>query len=68
MELKLSKSKTDSSIYNGPNQEDFNSLKKTVAQMNQSYVSIGKRLDNLEKEQHILVRCQYQTESNRTAQ
>lgn len=53
MELKLSKSKTDSSIYNGPNQEDFNSLKKTVAQMNQSYVSIGKRLDNLEKEQHM---------------
>ena len=53
MELKLAKSKTDSSIYNGPNQEDFNSLKKTVAQMNQSYVSIGKRLDTLEKEQQI---------------
>lgn len=53
MELKLAKSKTDSSIYNGPNQEDFNSLKKTVAQMNQSYISIGKRLDNLEKEQQI---------------
>ncbi len=54
MELKLAKSKTDSSIYNGPNQEDFNSLKKTIVQMNQSYVSLGKRLDNLEKEQQIM--------------
>jgi len=54
MELKLAKSKTDSSIYNGPSQEDFNSLKKTIIQMNQSYISVGKRLDNLEKEQQIV--------------
>lgn len=54
IELKLAKSKTDSSIYNGPSQEDFNSLKKTIIQMNQSYISIGKRLDNLEKEQQIV--------------
>lgn len=53
MEAKLDKSKGVSSVYNGPSEEDFNSLKKAVIQVNRSYVALGKRVDGLEKEQQM---------------
>ena len=54
METKLASSKGSSSVSNSPSQEEVNSLKKTLAQMQQSYVTLGKRLDSMEKEQSAL--------------
>lgn len=54
MEEKLAKTKSDSSSSSSPSKEDVASLKKTLVQMQQSYVTLGKRLDNIEKEQTLL--------------
>lgn len=52
METKLAKSKEVSSVYSGPGVEDYAGLKKAVIQINKSYEVLGKRVDELEKEQH----------------
>ncbi|MCR4662475.1 MAG: hypothetical protein K5622_01145 [Endomicrobiaceae bacterium] len=54
METKLASSKGSSSVSNSPTQEEVNSLKKTLVQMQQSYVTLGKRIDSMEKEQSLL--------------
>ena len=54
MEAKLAKAKTDSSGSSSSSKEDVATLKKTLVQMQQSYVTLGKRLDNVEKEQNLL--------------
>lgn len=55
METKLATSKGASSVSNAPSQDEISSLRKSLVQMQQSYVSLGKRLDNIEKEQSTLV-------------
>jgi chromosome segregation ATPase len=52
MESKLASAGRSSSVSNGPSQDEVNSLKKTLVQMQQSYVTLGKRLDSIEKDQN----------------
>ena len=51
MESKLASAKTESSVSSAPSQEEINGLKKSLVQMQQSYVTLGKRLDTLKKDQ-----------------
>ena len=51
MESKLESAKTESSVSSAPSNEEINSLKKSLVQIQQSYVTLGKRLDSLEKDQ-----------------
>jgi predicted nucleic acid-binding Zn-ribbon protein len=52
MESKLASAGRSSSVSSGPSQDEVNSLKKTLVQMQQSYVTLGKRLDSIEKDQN----------------
>ncbi len=57
----------DASIYSGPSQEDFNSLRKSVAQMNKNYVAINKKLDDIEKDQQSFASVKSSSDSGLSA-
>jgi len=55
IETTLAKSsKSGNSSSSSISQEEVNGLKKTLVQMQQSYVTLGKRVDSVEKEQSLL--------------
>ena len=54
IETTLAKSSKGGSSLSSVSQEEVNGLKKTLVQMQQSYVTLGKRVDSMEKEQSLL--------------